>query len=64
MNHEEIKQYVVDTIRKGDKKRIAKVLKRYNEWLEEQKENEQDRLFKTACDVFRGYRVEQDSQDG
>jgi hypothetical protein len=32
-----IKEYVVKTIRSGDKDRIQKVLRRYFEWLREEK---------------------------
>jgi len=33
--HSEIKKFVIETIKSGDKQKIIKVLKRYNEWLKE-----------------------------
>lgn len=33
--HSEIKKFVIETIKSGDRKKIQKVLKRYNEWLNE-----------------------------
>jgi len=50
MSREEIKAYVVATIRTGDKERIAKVLKRYFAW---QKEEEATNLYETAKDIFQ-----------
>ena len=37
MNQAEVKQYVIDTINKGDRVKIQKVLKRYYEYLNENK---------------------------
>ena len=37
--HEDIKQYVIQTIRSGNKKRITAVMRRYQKYLKEEKES-------------------------
>ena len=48
MNHQEIKAFVINTIRTGSKKRIQQVLTRYQEWLKKEREKE---FIKTAAVV-------------
>ena len=47
--HSEIKEYVISVIKSGDRKKIQKVLKRYNEWL---KEKETPDIVKQAKKIF------------
>jgi hypothetical protein len=48
MTHEEIKDYVIKTIRHGDRDRIKKVLERYHAYLKTAKKD----LIDEAKDIF------------
>jgi chorismate mutase len=48
MTKEEIKKYIIRTIKSGDRERIQKVLKRYWQW---KKENENN--FEVAKELFK-----------
>ncbi len=43
-DHQKIKEYVVKTIRSGNKDRIQKVLRRYFDWLKETELSEKSNI--------------------
>ena len=49
----EVKKYVMDTIRTGNKERIQLVLKRYNEYVRENKNSAEKLVQKVFGDVIR-----------
>lgn len=51
MNQQEIKQYVMDTIRSGNKDRIKKVLDRYWEYVKEEKNKSDDKFVSIFKDL-------------
>lgn len=52
MNEKEIKNYVIQTIKTGNKERIKKVLARYQEWLKKERNEKEDDIVKKAKEIF------------
>lgn len=52
MNEKEIKDYVIHTIKTGNKERIKKVLTRYQEWMKKEKDKREDDIVKKAKEIF------------
>lgn len=52
--HEDIKKYVMATIRSGNRERIQLVLKRYQEYLKQDKNSAAQDNLQKKIDIFKG----------